>query len=392
MITADLWVLKVNNVQMKLKAFNILTVAAFITTGTFVSCVADNNSPGLEYMPDMYRSPAVEAYVDYGEVGGRYDEEAQEMVKNKFSYLPPVGTIPYNAGEMYLAPYNHGAPLGVDKTHGLYGMAEDTAGLAMARLDVNPVPYTQKTADEGKVLFERFCIHCHGEKGAGDGTVIKGAGGKYPVPNAYKKEMTAGEIVYIITYGRNAMGSHASQVSLEERWKLAHYVQKLAGNDKEIEEPLYFDAYTDTDGDGVVDSEDELPTIAGSKENNGSPSVNPEIQAVIDFADGNVVFDLGSTTLSQSSYASLDKVAGLLMADSTVNLAISGHTDNIGDASLNKAVSLERSRAAKAYLIEKGIDKTRIVAVGYGQYKPVANNETAEGRLANRRVEFRIYK
>jgi len=217
---------------MKRKAFKILTVAAFITTGGLVSCVADNNSPGLEYMPDMYRSPAVEAYVDYGEVDGVYDEEAQKMVEKKFSYLPPVGTIPYGEGENFLPPYNHGGPIGVDKTHGLFEVAQDTAGRDGAKNDVNPIAWSQEVVKEGKVLYERFCIHCHGEKGDGQGTVITNSNGKYPTPGAYKTELTAGEIFYTITYGKNAMGSHASQVNPMERWKIVHYIEKLIGKEQ----------------------------------------------------------------------------------------------------------------------------------------------------------------
>lgn len=221
---------------MKLKAFKILTVTAFIATGTLVSCVADSNAPGLEYMPDMYRSPAVEAYVDYGEVEGRYDSAAHNLVANKFSYLPPVGTVPYAEGDNYIAPYNHGGPIGVDKSHGLFEVKQDSLGLENSKADVNPIAYTDDVAKEGKVLYERFCIHCHGEKGDGAGSVIENSNGKFPRPGAYKKEMTAGEMYYIITYGRNAMGSHASQVNPVERWKIVHYIEKLAGKDKKVTE------------------------------------------------------------------------------------------------------------------------------------------------------------
>ncbi|MDC3352071.1 cytochrome c [Crocinitomicaceae bacterium] len=217
---------------MKRKTFKFLTVAAFITTGALVSCVADHNSPGLEYMPDMYRSPAVEAYVDYGEVDGVYDEEAQKMVEEKFSYIPPVGTVPYQGEDGFLAPYNHGGPIGVDKTHGLFEVAQDTAGRDGAKNDVNPIAWSEDVVKEGKVLFERFCIHCHGEKGDGQGSVITNSNGKYPTPGPYKAELTSGEIFYTITYGKNAMGSHASQVNPVERWKLVHYVEKLIGKEQ----------------------------------------------------------------------------------------------------------------------------------------------------------------
>ena len=376
--------------QMKLKAFKILTIASITLAGTLVSCKTDSNSPGLEYMPDMYRSPAVEAYVDYGEVEGRYDADAQSMVEEKFSFLPPVGTVPYS-GSDYLEPYNHGGPIGVDKSHGLYEVAQDANGLEDAKSDVNPIAYTEETAEEGKVLYGRFCIHCHGEAGDGQGTVVQNSNGKFPPPPAYKKEMTPGEMFYIITYGKNSMGSHASQVNPKERWQLVHYIESLAGKDKVIEEPLLFDENTDTDGDGVMDSEDEVPNVAGSKDNHGVPAVSAETQAVIDYADGNVVFETGSSVISASSLPGLDRVVAYMTANNGLNLVINGHTDNTGNANLNKALSLSRAQAARTYLTEKGIDGSRISAIGYGPNKPKTSNSTEEGRLANRRVEFRIF-
>jgi outer membrane protein OmpA-like peptidoglycan-associated protein len=377
--------------QMKLKAFKILTIASIALTGTLMSCKADSNSPGLEYMPDMYRSPAVEAYVDYGEVGGRYNEAAQTMVEDKFSYLPPVGTVPYN-GSSFTTPYNHGGPLGVGTTHGLFEAPEDANGLEEARADINPVPYTEANADEGIVLYERFCIHCHGEAGDGQGPVVTNSNGKFVTPGAYKKEMPAGEIFYYITYGKGRMGSHSSQVNVEERWKIIHHVEELAGKDKVIEMPLLFDANIDTDGDGVMDSKDDIPNVAGDVSNNGSPIMSPETSAITDFADRNVLFELGSTAISPASYGALDALVTLMTTDSTLNLVINGHTGNTSGAAVNKAASLSRASAAMTYLTQKGIDKSRISAIGYGQNKPKASNNTEEGRLANRRVEFRMFK
>ena len=377
---------------MKLKVFKIASVAAFLASGTFVSCVADDNSPGLEYMPDMYRSPAVEAYVDYGEVDGRYNEDAQNLVEEKFSYLPPMGTIPHNSNGTYLAPYEHGAPKFEGKSQGLFEAAIDENGLDNSRLDLNPIPYTEEIAAEGKELYGQFCIHCHGEKGAGDGPVITNSGDKFPPPPAYKKTMPAGEMVYIMTYGKGAMGSHSSQVSLEERWILAHYVEKLAGKDKEFEQALLFDSHTDTDGDGVMDSEDESPEVAGTIANKGSQEVAPEIKAITDNADINVVFQSGSIVIQEGSYPSLDRLLVFMQENNNFNLIINGHTDSQGDENGNKILSLSRAQMAKTYLSEKGIDKARIKVYGYGEFKPVATNSTEEGRLANRRVEFRLYK
>jgi OOP family OmpA-OmpF porin len=71
-------------------------------------------------------------------------------------------------------------------------------------------------------------------------------------------------------------------------------------------------------------------------------------------------------------------------------LRIEGHTDNVGSAPANEALSGERALAIKKFLVDKGINKTRLIAVGFGQNKPVADNSTEEGRAKNRRTEFRI--
>jgi mono/diheme cytochrome c family protein len=82
---------------------------------------------------------------------------------------------------------------------------------------------------EGKVLFETMCMHCHGKEGKGDGQLIET--GKFPPPPSYSspalKELPEGKMFHTITYGRNLMGAHASQLSKEERWKVIHYIQEL---------------------------------------------------------------------------------------------------------------------------------------------------------------------
>lgn len=210
--------------------FPVLTavVGAFLLG----ACTADPNSPGVEYMPDMYRSPSVEAYVDYGEVEGIYDEEAQKLIADKFSFAPPSGTIPYyglNGGGGVMMPYKHGAPINADKTHGLYGVKQDSASRFNADADVNPIPWSSDTENEGKALFNIYCIHCHGETGDGQGSVVLNSNGKFPTAGVYKDTLTPGGIFWTITYGKGAMGAHASMLNKEERWKVTHYVLKLIG-------------------------------------------------------------------------------------------------------------------------------------------------------------------
>jgi mono/diheme cytochrome c family protein len=78
---------------------------------------------------------------------------------------------------------------------------------------------------QGKILYTKMCMHCHGETGQGDGEVGKKLLG-VPQYNK-KKDMTEGHIFHVITYGKGRMGAHGSQVSQEERWKIVRYVQTL---------------------------------------------------------------------------------------------------------------------------------------------------------------------
>ncbi len=104
----------------------------------------------------------------------------------------------------------------------------------------------------------------------------------------------------------------------------------------------------------------------------------------------NILFNTGEATLKPSSFATLDKLAELLLKNPEVKVEVSGHTDNVGSASFNKRLSKQRALAVKNYLVSKGVEQDRIVAVGYGFEKPVASNDTPEGRQQNRRVELKI--
>jgi len=102
----------------------------------------------------------------------------------------------------------------------------------------------------------------------------------------------------------------------------------------------------------------------------------------------NVNFDFAKSTLQASSNVELMKVVAFLKANPSYKIALSGHTDNIGNKSSNLLLSQNRSIAVKEYLVSKGIAANRIETAGYGSSKPVASNSTDGGRAKNRRVEF----
>jgi outer membrane protein OmpA-like peptidoglycan-associated protein len=106
-----------------------------------------------------------------------------------------------------------------------------------------------------------------------------------------------------------------------------------------------------------------------------------------------VQFKLGSAELLPDSFGLLDEVAGVMRDNSQIErLQIEGHTDSTGSAKINKKLSKERAESVRAYLMKKGIEDKRMVAVGFGPDKPIADNTTPDGQEANRRVEFNIVK
>ena len=102
----------------------------------------------------------------------------------------------------------------------------------------------------------------------------------------------------------------------------------------------------------------------------------------------NILFETGKSAIQEESLPVVDQIFELLKSDPAIKISIEGHTDNVGDAATNKKLSTDRAKSVMDALVSKGIDKTRLSFVGWGQEKPVADNRTDEGRTKNRRVEI----
>ncbi len=140
----------------------------------------------------------------------------------------------------------------------------------------------------------------------------------------------------------------------------------------------------DSDGDGVVDSRDECPnTPAGATVNAKGCALGIVLQ--------DVQFQTNSDQLTADSKTVLDKVAASLKARADVTaVMVIGHTDSRGDAGYNQALSEKRAKAVAAYLVSQGVDEGILSAQGMGESLPIADNNTAEGRAQNRRVELKL--
>jgi OOP family OmpA-OmpF porin len=100
-----------------------------------------------------------------------------------------------------------------------------------------------------------------------------------------------------------------------------------------------------------------------------------------------VNFDTAKSTIRPESFPRLDAVVDFMVHKKTARVEISGHTDNVGNAKANKTLSEQRAQACRNYIVSKGIDKKRLDAVGFGDERPIAPNDTDEGRQKNRRIE-----
>jgi mono/diheme cytochrome c family protein len=189
--------------------FGLLAVASI----ALWSCGRSHDDRGWEFAPNMYHSRAYEPLTQWR--------------KNKFTASgmnmrePVKGTI---ARRNFQTTFGSGDSAIVDLMN--YNLLPDSIEYS-ERVLKNPVPLNEQTIAEGKELYEKNCVHCHGEAGAGDGLV----GVKYKgVPNYTSdalKDMNDGHVYHVITYGRNRMWAHASQITPIERWKIVHYVHKL---------------------------------------------------------------------------------------------------------------------------------------------------------------------
>ncbi len=149
-----------------------------------------------------------------------------------------------------------------------------------------------------------------------------------------------------------------------------------------------FSGCPDTDNDGIADPEDKCPTLAGTNANDGCPEIKAEDKAVLDLAMENVNFETGSARLLSSSRGVLDQIAEIMKRYPGFVLYIDGYTDNVGNDFANQQLSDQRAKRCGDYIVNQGVSRSAIIATGHGENDPIASNNTAAGRRANRRVTF----
>ncbi|MDO6674275.1 cytochrome c [Tenacibaculum sp. 1B UA] len=175
---------------------NLKIIIALAVAATSLSSCNDKRKPQVQFMPDMYVS------VPY-DVNG-----AEGLNKEMVNKLPVAGTVSRNGVVAYDIP-------------------DTNEGYEKAKAELkNPLPTTEANLEKGKELYGIYCASCHGTKGDGNG-VLSQRDKFNGIPNYADRELTPGNIYHVIMYGKNLMGSHASQLRYDERWQVVQYVEKL---------------------------------------------------------------------------------------------------------------------------------------------------------------------
>lgn len=208
-------------------------IIGFAGTALLASCGAGGEDQGTEYAPNMYHSVAYEPYSQITDKeAGRWltsidykTDSAETNFSNHAEYYNSNSLNPFRMNMRLPAPNT----VSRNRNGYLpYRLGKDSLQFAAATL-VNPLDTAQDAAilAEGKILYETYCDHCHGAKGEGDGKVADKYAGVANLKGAAIKGVSEGHIFHVITMGKGLMQPHGSQVSVEDRWKIARYVKAL---------------------------------------------------------------------------------------------------------------------------------------------------------------------
>ena len=182
---------------------SLIKITVLLTIVVSFSSCKDNLKPNYQYMPNMYESVAYETYAESQAFN------SPSGLKGKEGQLVPSGAI-----KRGFVPYE-------------YPNTPDALIAVKAANLKSPIDsLTTKDIDESKVLFGIYCAICHGEAGDGKGKLV--TQGKFlGIPSYKDRQINEGSVFHVVTYGLNAMGSHANQLSQHERWLVAAYVLDL---------------------------------------------------------------------------------------------------------------------------------------------------------------------
>jgi len=200
---------------------NLFLITSILITGVIVvGCNASGEDPGYEYAPNMYHA------VSYEPLTQITDKSSGQWVNS--SEDPDVGEY-YSSNPNNPHGMNMRRPVPNTIRRGdfiPYRIHKDSFALA-DRVLINPLDSSASVLKDGKDLYAKFCSHCHGLDGQTPGKVGEVFAGVISYTSVAVKDKGEGHIFHVITHGKGRMGSHASQLSIKERWEIVRYVQVL---------------------------------------------------------------------------------------------------------------------------------------------------------------------
>lgn len=224
----------------------------------------DPNNSGFEYAPAMYHSFPYEPLTQVT------NEDATSWHYNSMPFNDYGGAIKSNS----ITPVMGTIARGKFDYYTAYENTDDGRALAAAEMR-NTTEATDFTLMEGKRLYNLYCDHCHGVTGDGNGSLMEA--GKIPTPGAYYDKLAdraEGSIYHTITYGKGIMGSHASQLSPDQRWLITRWVQVMQ-LDKEAYTTATMAEYEALKAGTVTEVEDAVEV------SDSASTAMPEIEAPI---------------------------------------------------------------------------------------------------------------
>jgi len=204
----------------KFRMRKIAIITGIVTAGMLLNSCRDKGSTGHNYMPDMAYSRAYETYagLDSSKFTGDTLERGGKIFYDR---TPVTGTVA--RGDM------PAFPLAIDKIG-------DSVNYVASKNVTNPLPALSAVDYlEAARLYLVNCGICHGEKLDGNGPLFNGGNGPYQaapknlIADPVVAKMPDGQMFYSVTYGKNAMGSYASQLSTKQRWMIIHYIKEKQG-------------------------------------------------------------------------------------------------------------------------------------------------------------------
>jgi hypothetical protein len=193
-----------------MKKNTLIISLALLLTGIMVvtGCSNDDSQPGRVYMPDMYYSRAVETY-SLLDTAIFTSDTAERGEKIFYNFSPVTGSI--RRGDFF--PYT---------------VPNDSTGYKMSAMTKNPLPPLNSVDSlEASRLFNINCAVCHGADGKADGPIADKIGAVANLTDAIHVALADGTMYYSINYGKNNMGSYASQLSSKQRWMIIQYIRTI---------------------------------------------------------------------------------------------------------------------------------------------------------------------